>query len=68
MTEHQEQAGRLDDEADEMQERSEQLADEISDARQDWEAKKADDSVPGTPPGEGDQGDGDGEREPWPDE
>ena len=37
-------------EADEMQERSEQLGEEIADAREDWERKKADDSVPGARP------------------
>jgi hypothetical protein len=34
-------------EADEMEERSERLEDEISDAREDWERKKSDSSVPG---------------------
>jgi hypothetical protein len=34
-------------EVDEMEERSERLEDEISDAREDWERKKADSSVPG---------------------
>jgi hypothetical protein len=34
-------------ELDEMQKRSEQLEDDISDARQDWERKKEDSSVPG---------------------
>jgi hypothetical protein len=33
--------------ADDMEERTEQLEDEISDARKDWERKKADSSVPG---------------------
>jgi hypothetical protein len=33
--------------ADEMEERSERLEDEISDAREDWERKKADSGVPG---------------------
>jgi hypothetical protein len=55
-----------EDEIDEMAERSKQLGEEISDAREDWERKKADDSVPGTPPtSETDQDDA---REPWPDE
>ena len=36
-----------EDELDEMAERSKQLGDEISDAREDWERKKADSSVPG---------------------
>ena len=37
----------IDRQADDMEERSERLEDEISDARQDWERKKADPSVPG---------------------
>ena len=49
-----------------MAERSKQLGEEISDAREDWERKKADDSVPGTPPASDD--DQDDSREPWPDE
>ena len=57
---------KLDDELDEMQERSTQLGEEISETRKDWEAKKADDSVPGTPPASAD--DQDDSREPWPDE
>jgi hypothetical protein len=39
----------LERELDEMEERSEQLDDEISDAREDWERKKGDASVPGAP-------------------
>ena len=53
-------------EADELQERSDQLGEEIADAREDWERKKADDSVPGTPPAS--DADYDDSREPWPDE
>ena len=34
-------------EADEMQERSDRLGEEIADVREDWERKKADDGVPG---------------------
>ena len=41
-------------EVDEMQERSDRLEQEIDDAREDWERKKADPSVPGA--------DGDPER------
>jgi hypothetical protein len=44
MTEHHES---LEREADDMQARSERLGEEISDVREDWERKKADDSVPG---------------------
>jgi hypothetical protein len=75
MTEYEKQA-------DELEERSERLGEEIADVREDWERKKADDSVPGAQnpetglPPEANvttQGDvppespGD-EREPWPDE
>ncbi len=50
MTEHDERARKLEDEASDMEERSARLEDEISDARDDWESKKADPSVPGAPP------------------
>ncbi len=33
--------------ADELQELSEQVRDDIAEAREDWERKKADDKVPG---------------------
>jgi hypothetical protein len=33
--------------ADELQRHSEQVGDDIAEAREDWERKKADDSVPG---------------------
>ena len=67
-------------EADEMQERSDRLGEEIADVREDWERKKADDSVPGAqnpetglPPEanvttQGDPPPDSDEREPWPDE
>jgi hypothetical protein len=62
MTEYEQQA-------DELEERSEKLGEEIADAREDWERKRNDESVPGTPPADKDAGDEDGaEREPWPDE
>ena len=53
MSEHQEQAGRLERELEEMEERSERLGDEISDVREDWEAKRRDESVAGASPPEG---------------
>ena len=56
MTEHQDRADELEQELDEMEERSERLEDETSDAREDWERKKADSSVPGAPPDEEDTG------------
>ena len=34
-------------EADDMERRSEQLGEQISDVREDWERKQLDDSVPG---------------------
>jgi hypothetical protein len=34
-------------EVEEMEERSERLGEEISEARQDWERKQSDDRVPG---------------------
>ena len=49
MTEHQQKADRLADEVAEMEERSARLGDEISDVREDWEAKRRDESVPGAP-------------------
>jgi len=66
--------------ADELQELSEKVGGDIADAREDWERKKADDSVPGAqnpetglPPEanvttQGDPPPDSGEREPWPDE
>lgn len=44
---HRRQAADLERDLDEMEERSEHLEDEISDARKDWERKQADPSVPG---------------------
>ena len=66
MNEHEQQAERMEREAEEMKERSERLGDQISDTREDWERKVADESVPGTPVAERDEQDS--EREPWPDE
>jgi hypothetical protein len=57
MTEHEQQADRLDDETADIEERSKRLGDEISDVREDWERKQADDAVPGAvgePPRESD--------------
>jgi hypothetical protein len=47
MTEHDEHADRLEREAEDMERRSAQVGDEIAGAREDWERKQADDSVPG---------------------
>ena len=54
MSEHEQQADRLERELDDMQEQSERLEHDISDTRSDWERKQADASVPGAA----------GEREP----
>jgi hypothetical protein len=43
MTEHER-------EADDLERESEKLKDHIKEARDDWESKKSDDSVPGAPP------------------
>lgn len=47
MTEHERDHERLEREADDMQEQSERLGDEISGAREDWESKQRDSRVPG---------------------
>jgi hypothetical protein len=69
--------------ADELEERSKKLGEEITDVREDWERKRADPNVPGASPNpdtglppeanvttQGDkppESDADS-REPWPDE
>jgi predicted nucleic acid-binding Zn-ribbon protein len=62
MTEHDERAEELEDELDEMQERTDRLEEEISDTREDWEAKKRDPSVPGAA-GDPERAEGDGPPE-----
>jgi hypothetical protein len=64
MTEHEEQAERLEREADEMRRRSKQVGEDIADAREDWANKQRDDSVPGAT---GEPRDPEAEK-PWPDE
>ncbi|HEX2415114.1 MAG TPA: hypothetical protein VHJ37_07855 [Thermoleophilaceae bacterium] len=59
--EHDEQADRLEREADDMDRRSEELGDRIEGTRRDWEAKEDDPSVPGAQP---DPDDVDQEDEP----
>ena len=54
---HRRQADELERDLDDMEERSEQLEDEISDARKDWEQKQADPSVPGAVDEDSDSGD-----------
>ena len=59
---HDEKADEVERELDDMQERSEKLGDEIEGAGEDWESRKADESVPGATgePSEGDEEDEDG--------
>jgi len=66
---HEEQHERLEREAADLQRKSDQLGDRISDVKQDWDAKRRDESIAGaaTPEGEAD-GDQDPRDEPWPDE
>jgi phage shock protein A len=47
MSEHDQQADRLERELDDMEHQSERLEDEIAQTRSDWERKQADASVPG---------------------
>ena len=81
MSEHQERADDLEAEADQLEKRNEQLGEEISDLKENWEAMRRDESVPGAPSPEsglppeanvttsGDEPpQDDPEREPWPDE
>jgi hypothetical protein len=80
---HEEQHERLEREAADLQRKSEQLGDEIADVKQDWEAKRRDESIAGAPTPEsglppeanyttrGDDPPDDGDqdaRTPWPDE
>jgi hypothetical protein len=43
-------ADNLEDEADELEQRSRKLGEQTDDAAQDWERKRSDPSVPGAPP------------------
>jgi hypothetical protein len=53
---HEERAAELEYELADMQKQSDGLADDIHEAKDDWEAKKRDDSVPGAGTGEDDEG------------
>jgi hypothetical protein len=59
MTEHEDRAREMERELDDMEERSERLDDEVDEAREDWERKKGDASVPGAPPDRQDRETGD---------
>jgi hypothetical protein len=48
--EHEEQAERLEHEAEGLEEHSEEVGDQIEGTRKDWEAKEQDRSVPGAQP------------------
>jgi hypothetical protein len=47
MAEHEEHADKLERQADKMQEESERVSGNIGDARDDWEQKQADQTIPG---------------------
>jgi hypothetical protein len=65
MSEHEQQADRLEHEADDMEQRSERLGEQIGDTREDWERKQRDGGLPGAT---GEPRPSDDEREPWHDE
>jgi hypothetical protein len=48
--EHEEQADRLERDADKLEHESERVGEHIDEARSDWEAKEKDSSVPGAEP------------------
>jgi hypothetical protein len=64
MSDHEDAAARLEREADDMQRHSDEVKQQIDDARSDWARKQADSAVPGAV---GEPADQDA-REPWPDE
>jgi hypothetical protein len=53
--EHEEQADRLEEDAERMEHHSEQLGERIDDAEGDWERKEQDASVPGAQPDPGEE-------------
>jgi hypothetical protein len=50
-------ADELEDEADELERRSQKLKEETEDVAQDWERKRSDEGVPGAPPPPDEEGD-----------
>jgi hypothetical protein len=56
--EHEERAERMEHEADRMEHDSERVGDHIEEAREDWEAKEKDASVPGAQPDPGEENSG----------
>jgi hypothetical protein len=53
--EHDEQADRLEEDADKLQQHNEQLGDRIDEVRDDWERKEQDVAVPGAQPDPGEE-------------
>jgi hypothetical protein len=51
--EHDEQAERMEEDADKLERHSEQLGERIEDVKEDWERKEHDASVPGAQPDPG---------------
>lgn len=51
--EHDKLADQMEQEGEQMEQRSAELGDEISDVRDDWQRKRADEGVPGAVPPEG---------------
>jgi hypothetical protein len=49
-------------EVDQLQQRSDELASEVSDVSQDWHRKRSDEGVPGAQPHDRDEADEDGEN------
>ena len=47
MSEHEQQADRLEGEADKLQQHSERLGEDIDETRKDWQQRQADAAVPG---------------------
>jgi hypothetical protein len=52
---HERLADQLEREAKDLQKHSDEIAQRAADVRQDWERKRADQSVPGAPPEDGDE-------------
>jgi hypothetical protein len=53
--EHEEQAERMERDAERLEEESERVGEDIDEARREWEAKEQDPSVPGAQPDPGEE-------------
>jgi hypothetical protein len=53
--EHEEQAERMERDADRMEDHSEEVGDQIDETRREWEAKEEDPGVPGAQPDPGEE-------------